>query len=155
MNTQVIGIDIGGSHATAAVVNTSSCALDNLTKRRIHVDANAHASEIIEAWSSLITEIVTFEDLKHPQIGIAMPGPFDYDAGVSLITGLHKFESLYRQNVKALLASQLSIDLINFKMMNDAAAFLRGEVYGGAARGYDLRNRNWYRSTSQWNYGRC
>ncbi len=26
-------------------------------------------------------------------IGIAMPGPFDYEQGISQITGLHKFES--------------------------------------------------------------
>ncbi|HRP57404.1 hypothetical protein, partial [Agriterribacter sp.] len=65
-------------------------------------------------------------------MGIAMPGPFDYEKGISYITGLHKYEYLYGLNVKELLAAELNIPLGNIRMMNDAAAYLAGELKAGA-----------------------
>lgn len=65
-----------------------------------------------------------------------MPGPFDYENGISLITKLDKYEALYKLNVKELLSEKLSIPKPSILMMNDAACFLRGEVYYGAAKGH-------------------
>ena len=36
-------------------------------------------------------------------IGIAIPGPFDYGNGISLIKDLEKYESLYGTNIKETL----------------------------------------------------
>jgi glucokinase len=132
----VLGIDIGGSHLTAALVdeNTRQFIADSYT--RIRVNSKGSADEILATWAD------TIEDLyeKHPvglkKIGIALPGPFDYDNGISLIKGLDKYESLYKLNVKQLLAERLNIPVTSILMMNDAACFLRGEVYYGAAKGY-------------------
>ncbi|HNC13901.1 MAG TPA: ROK family protein, partial [Cyclobacteriaceae bacterium] len=74
--------------------------------------------------------------VANKRIGIAMPGPFDYANGISLIKGLDKYEALYKLNVKQILSQRLSISPNAILMMNDAACFLRGEVYYGAAKGY-------------------
>ena len=63
-----------------------------------------------------------------------MPGPFDYEEGVSLITGLHKFESLYGLNVKELLAASLHIVPGMIQMNNDAICYLAGERKAGAVK---------------------
>ncbi|RYZ62963.1 MAG: ROK family protein, partial [Chitinophagaceae bacterium] len=70
------------------------------------------------------------------QVGIAMPGPFDYEKGISFIKGLNKYECLYGENVKDLLAQELGIHPSQISMINDASAYLLGELYAGAGRGY-------------------
>ncbi|MHC2992470.1 hypothetical protein OB13_13075, partial [Pontibacter sp. HJ8] len=68
------------------------------------------------------------------KIGISIPGPFDYEAGICLFKNQNKYDCLYGLNVKELLAAQLEIDVANIKLINDAGCFLRGEVFGGAAK---------------------
>lgn len=130
----IVGVDIGGSHITAALVDIRTRQIVEESYIRQAVDANRTADEIISAWSEVISKSIAF----HPatdKIGIAMPGPFDYENGICLIKGQDKYEHLYQQNVKALLAQQLHIDQRNIHMMNDAGCFLQGEVFGGAAQG--------------------
>ncbi|NMM47379.1 ROK family protein [Flammeovirgaceae bacterium KN852] len=61
-----------------------------------------------------------------------MPGPFDYENGISLIKGQSKFENLYNVNIKKELASQLQINSSQIRFENDAACFLLGEVLYGS-----------------------
>ncbi len=89
--------------------------------------------------------------------GIAMPGPFDYKNGISYITGLHKYENLYGQNVKKLLGSELNIAADDIRLINDASAYLYGEVNHGAGKGFTnlagitlgtgLGSASWYNET--------
>ena len=75
-----------------------------------------------------------FIHILSPKIGIAMPGPFDYENGICYIKGLDKYESLFNLNVKEMLAQQLNIERSDIYMMNDASCFLKGEVFGGVAK---------------------
>jgi glucokinase len=70
------------------------------------------------------------------RIGIAMPGPVDYEQGISYIKGLTKYESLYGKNVKHLLADSLAIPTEHIRLKNDAGCFLQGEAFAGSAQGY-------------------
>jgi glucokinase len=71
------------------------------------------------------------------KIGIAMPGPFDYEVGIALMKGQDKFDDLYGSNVKEMLAVSLDIDAANILLVNDAECFLRGEVFSGAAKDFN------------------
>ncbi len=73
---KVIGIDIGGSHITAGMVDMKSREVMKDTLTRQHINSNASAEEIISAWAIVINKL--FDDHPQPQkkIGIAMPGPF-------------------------------------------------------------------------------
>lgn len=133
----VVGVDIGGTHISAALVNLKTRALVPNSLKRRDVDSGSEANELIRHWSEIIQEVVGTEDLKSVRIGIAMPGPFDYEEGISKIKDQGKFKALYGLNVKELLAQHLSIEKSRIRMMNDAACFLRGEAFSGAAREYD------------------
>lgn len=132
----VLGIDIGGSHLTAALVNVATRTFVQDSYTRIRVNSKGTVDEILNSWVSAIQSIYEKHPVKNKRIGLAMPGPFDYTNGISLITGLDKYEALYKLNVKELISEKLGIPVASILMMNDAACFLRGEVYYGAAKGY-------------------
>ena len=130
---QVIGIDIGGSHITAGIVDLKTRKLVNNSLIRTHVNSKGSAEEILDAWVKVIEQLFSTFPLIQQKIGIAMPGPFNYEAGICLIKDVDKFESLFNLNIKKLLAEKLQIADSDILMMNDASCFLKGEVFGGAA----------------------
>jgi glucokinase len=62
-----------------------------------------------------------------------MPGPFDFDTGVSLMR--HKLPHLYGVSLRQLLAERFGWQAGQVRFVHDAAAFLLGEIGAGAARG--------------------
>lgn len=72
---------------------------------------------------------IVFEYQKDACLGIAMPAPFDYDQGISLILDQGKYRSLYQVNLKEALAQRLKLPVENIAFINDAAAFLQGEAF--------------------------
>jgi glucokinase len=135
MNENIVtGIEIGGSHITAALVDLRSHQMNRNSFTRHHVDAKGDVGKVIDDWAAAILTCKNGDASCSNKIGIAMPGPFDYERGICLIRGLDKYESLYNQNVKALLACRLGVNEADIFMMNDASCFLKGEVFGGAAR---------------------
>jgi glucokinase len=137
MNHSIVaGVDIGGSHITAALVNLNTRQIIPGSEVRRRVNSHGSAGEIITAWSEAIREAFSHHPDASRKIGIAMPGAFDYPNGISLIQNQDKYDALYGLNVKELLARQLQIQPGDIRLMNDAGCFLRGEVFGGAARGY-------------------
>ncbi|MDI1322910.1 MAG: ROK family protein [Algoriphagus sp.] len=130
----LIGVDIGGSHISAAKVELMDREVGVWDFVESDVDAFGSADEIIKTWSELILKAAG--DSKDFKIGIAMPGPYDYPNGISLIKDQGKLVSLYRLSVKDLLAKRLGILPENISFMNDAEAFLSGESYAGAGRDF-------------------
>jgi glucokinase len=130
-----IGVDIGGTHITAALVDLQQKTIIPSSIRRATVNAGDTADEIIDAWSNCITDARQHHTVEC--ICIAMPGPFDYEAGISLMRGQDKYESLYGLNIKEHLAKSLGISKQTIFMDNDAACFLQGEVFNGAAGSYE------------------
>jgi glucokinase len=130
---KVIGIDIGGSHITAAVIDIESRKPVKRSVVRKHINSKGSAEEIINAWTGVIKELFFSYPSVQKKIGMAMPGPFNYEEGICLIKGVDKYESLFNLNIKKLLAEKLQIASANILMMNDASCFLKGELFGGAA----------------------
>lgn len=133
-NNIVAGIDIGGSHITAALIDLQAHSIIRESLVRIHVNSKGIAEQIIKEWSGAIADCKAFHSETSKKIGIAMPGPFDYEKGISLIKDQDKYDAFYQVNVKELLAKELQIEANDIFMMNDASCFLKGEVFGGAAR---------------------
>jgi glucokinase len=129
-----LGIDIGGSHITAAMVDLESRSIIAGSTLRTAVDASLNAEEILNTWCALIDSVQGSAPGAEAHLGIAMPGPFDYDHGISLIKDQPKFQNLYQVNIKDELAKRLQVEPGNIRFINDAASFLQGEVFGGAAR---------------------
>ena len=133
-----IGVDVGGSHITAGLVDLNKRQLVANSLRRQPVNAHGSAEEIIEVWSNVIGKILKLNPMSVPTIGIAMPGPFDYENGISLMqSNMNKFEALYGMNIKTRLSEKLNIPAASVFFRNDAEAFLAGEVMCGAAHGFN------------------
>jgi glucokinase len=134
---KVAGIDIGGSHITAGMVDLKGCKLVRNSIIRKHVNSKGNAEEILDAWAEVIGQLFSEHTHIKKKIGIAMPGPFNYKEGICLIKDVDKFESLFNLNIKKMLAEKLQIAISNILMMNDTSCFLKGEIFGGAAVGCD------------------
>lgn len=131
-----IGVDIGGGHITACGYNhtTNELACEFLTYRE--VDTRASRAHIIQEWSIALE--TCRQKISEPVdgIGIAMPGPFDYYRGVSLIRGVEKLESLYRVDIRAALSESLRVAPDRIRFINDATAFSIAEARIGLACGH-------------------
>ncbi|MFN8348684.1 MAG: ROK family protein [Spirosomataceae bacterium] len=136
MKHQYIGVDIGGSHITAAVVNLVSGTINEASLRRVPVDSHASADEILTKWATTIRQAVNSDLLSECQIGIAIPGPFDYKNGICRMQNVNKYEQLYGLNIKQELAHRLGVLPNQIHFRNDAEAFLAGEMLFGAGRGF-------------------
>ena len=131
-DNQVIGVDVGGSHITAGLVDVCGKTCTDKSLRRRSVNASGAVEEIIATWATCIKEV-------HPLhatgggIGIAIPGPFNYEEGIALMRDQGKYDVLYQQNVKTLLADALDISTDSISFANDAACYLLGETVFGVA----------------------
>jgi glucokinase len=131
----VVGVDVGGSHICACVIDAGSGELYPDSSSLSAVDSSKGADELVSTWTETILSSMRAVGFPIRRIGIAMPGPFDYVNGVSLMSGLGKFDRLYGFNVKAALASRLSVGEGAIRMGNDATCFLHGELRVGHAKG--------------------
>lgn len=130
-----IGVDVGGSHIAAARVDWDKQNAKISRFCEADVDTFRTAEELISDWAEVIRKSIG--ELKDVLIGIAMPGPYDYAQGISLIQDQGKMKSLYGLSVKNLLAESLDISSENIAFTNDAEAFLSGESLAGAGRGFE------------------
>ncbi len=136
MMNRVVGVDIGGSHITVGLVDLDSHQLvpDSVVRRK--VDSKGNAEDILMIWKSTIESMEGWRDHLY-KISIAMPGPFDYQNGISWLKDQGKYQALYGLDIRARLAEVLEIEEGTIDFENDAACFLQGEVFAGAARGVD------------------
>jgi glucokinase len=133
----VLGVDIGGSHITAGLVDMDKKKVIESSLVRNKVNRHGTEDEILNAWTATIQLLLQTKESEINKIGFAVPGPFDYQNGVCLIKGFDKYESLYGINIRNALAERLNFAADNILFKNDAAAFLEGEIFGGAAYGYN------------------
>lgn len=121
-------LDIGGTHVSAARVDVAAGAVDQASRLRLQLPSDADRGE-------LIAHIVrAARSLAVSRIGVAVPGPFDYERGISLIR--HKLAALYGLDLRRELTDALPA-LHSAAFVNDADAFLLGEWWAGAARGHE------------------
>jgi len=135
-NKGIVGVDVGGSHVTACLVDPSSRQIHQKNIVRNRVDSHAPAEIILNLWCKTIIEVTHNAGVPLERIGFAMPGPFDYENGICLIKGFDKYEALYNWNIRTELSQRLSIAGADILFRNDAEAFLDGELFCGAAIGY-------------------
>ncbi len=134
-NSFAIGVDVGGSHITTAVIDLENRVLLKDTICKQDVDSNGEASKIFDLWAKTISESMKKSPSPIKGIGMAMPGPFNYSDGISLIKGVQKFERIYGLNVRQALQRSLGINL-PIQFINDASAFAAGEAFAGSGKGY-------------------
>jgi glucokinase len=130
-----LGIDIGGSHITAGVVDLAQRKIMEGSVVRKLVNRHAPAAEILGVWADTINDRLKLAQEEEVVIGFAMPGPFDYANGICLIKGFDKYEALYGMNIREELAVRTGVAAERIVFRNDADAFLDGEMFSGAGQG--------------------
>lgn len=130
-SADVVGaLDIGGTHVTAGRIHVESATVEPGTRVRVDFPP-AGESGVLERILETAAAIAT-PKLCH--LGVAVPGPFDYAAGISRIR--HKLPGLYDVNLRRELATTLDLgEPGEIAFLNDAEAFLLGEWWAGSARG--------------------
>jgi glucokinase len=130
-----LGIDIGGSHITAGIVDLAQKKIVEGSVIRQLVNRHAPAEEILGIWAAVINDRLLNIQQPVTRVGFAMPGPFDYPNGICLIKGFDKYEALYGMNIRQELAVRTGVPAGHIVFRNDADAFLDGEMFGGAGQG--------------------
>jgi glucokinase len=128
----VIGaLDIGGTHVSAARVDVVSATVDPASRVRFSLAEDGDRAGLV---GELVRAARAVAGADVERIGVAVPGPFDYERGISLIE--HKLAPLYGVDLRRELLDALpETDAVVF--VNDADAFLLGEWWAGAARGHE------------------
>ncbi len=128
----VLGVDIGGSHITTALIDCRKKSILEGSVLRQKIDAGETAEKILQDWSATIRNTMALTAMPVRKIGIAMPGPFDYEQGISYMQNQNKFDSLYGLNIRNMLAAALEQEPDFFHFSNDAACFLQGELFAAS-----------------------
>ena len=126
-----IGVDVGGSHLCSAVVDLDRkviCSEPVLTP----MDSSGPAEEILKCFKQNLQDTMKAFGERVDQIGLAFPGPFDYEKGIPWME--QKFMHLYGLNMPAELRGQLGDEKLDFKFINDASAFALGECFCGSGK---------------------
>ena len=126
----VLAADIGGTHITVAVIDLDTRKMLNESLVRMALDSRSTEANIVDVWASAILSAKKNFDVR--QLCLAIPGPFDYERGICLIQNQGKYDHLYGLDIKQLLSSKLAIPGLTVNLINDATAFLHGEMFGGA-----------------------
>ncbi len=130
----LLAYDIGGSHASAGLVDRDSLTIRWVRSRPI--ESAGTAESILKELHLLGAEVLSQASqlgVSPDGIGLAVPGPFDYEQGISRLR--HKFAALYDVNLKQEFESRFQISGARITFLNDAQAYLLGECHAGAARG--------------------
>lgn len=126
-----VGIDIGGTHITAAVIDILNMKVIDFSLHKESFDSNLPVQEVMSIWEKAIRTTIKdskVEDIKG--LAICMPGPFDYENGTCWIKDQSKYEHFYGLNVRDLFQETLNLSG-DFPILfeNDAVCFGKGEVF--------------------------
>lgn len=126
----VLTYDVGGSH-----VNAGLCRLADLRVLRV-AGADLHAVSSFEEFADLLYRLgreAAAEETDIAGASLAVPGPFDCVAGVSQME--HKLTYLYGKSLRNALAERFGWTPDRLRFLNDACAYLLGEVGAGSVKG--------------------
>lgn len=130
----IVGVDIGGHHVAAAAVARAAPGEPVVSSyHHLPCTPDDDRDTLIAAWAGAIDTVTDRVCPDRVQgIGIAMPGPFDYAAGIGYFEGNAKFAALYGVDVVQALSETLRHPR-PVRFLNDATAFAVGCVAIGVA----------------------
>ncbi len=127
----VLALDVGGSAVKSGLVFGDGRIAELAP---VAVDSSAPAPVLVGALAGVLASALSSAGVPVRGIGVAIPGPFDYARGVSLMT--HKFAALKDLPLGESLRAAVPVATgLPFRFMHDANAFLAGEMWRGAGRG--------------------
>jgi glucokinase len=126
-----IGMDVGGTHITSAIVDVTNMKVLESSVHKECFDSNLPVNQVMDFWEkSIRLSLIKSEVDGVDGITVCIPGPFDYENGISMIKGQDKYENFYGLNIGDLTRERLGLpDDFTVFFENDAVCFGKGEVY--------------------------
>ena len=138
MDSNVIGVDIGGSHIKSALVDIETGLIQRDSIVNIEIDRKAASSVIFRDWAKAINQSIDQSHQEIAGIGFAMPGPFNYQTGIALFKDNDKYENLFGLRVEEHLRPLINVNGgIPFRFHNDASCFAIGADGYGVSKDHD------------------
>lgn len=126
-------LELGGTHARACRIDATAWHPMPGSAYRLPLDSSGSAEAIVAT-------MVACADALHLEpvetLAVAIPGPFDYQAGIGRFEGVGKFDGLAGVDLRRALLARLAQPPGRVTFVNDAEAFALGEWLAGSARGY-------------------
>ena len=137
LSSAYILMDVGGTFIKSGVMTAGNVLVEG-TQQTVAIDSNGSKEEIINSLTVAIRQgIDLVEDYGYVPagIGICMPGPFNYNTGVSGM--VHKFAGIKDLPLKEIIADSIPQYDIPVIFGHDVNTQLYGEMRGGNAQGFD------------------
>ena len=114
-------LDIGGTAIKMQAVSADGSLIGSIMR------FPSLSSESCSVIAANVADIAMADGKLGKPLAIAMafPGPFDYGNGISYMKGLGKYESIYGQPLRPLIAEKLAYD-VPMVFINDVEAFALG-----------------------------
>jgi glucokinase len=129
----VVALDVGGTSVKSAVVVGDGQVIGE--PQTTPIDTQGSADVILTALVRIIESYIRkLRDGRLLGVAFGFPGPFEYEAGISRIQGVAKFESIFGLNIRRELQHRLGMDNLAICFRNDAEAAIVGEALYGAGR---------------------
>ena len=129
-----LGLDVGGTHITAAVIDINEMKVLDFSVHKESFDSNLPVAEVMAIWEKAIR--TSWKDSgveKLEGLAVCMPGPFDYESGICWIKDQAKYEHFYSLNIRELIQQRLNLSNdLPILFDNDANCFGKGEFFKNA-----------------------
>jgi glucokinase len=133
VNGFTLALDVGGTHVEAALVDVDNLTVADRGRTRVAISELSDANVIFESIAVAACSLSAHADGVW---AISIPGPFDYRAGVGHYRGRGKFECLDGVKVWDELRNRIRTHDFRMVFLNDAEAFLLGELALGTGIGH-------------------
>jgi glucokinase len=137
---QVIAVmDVGGTSIKTGAVRFD----DGDDEPRIEVgpalptNSNEAADVVLDSLAAGADAALDVAGHDAAGLAIAICGPFDIDAGISKMRGVHKFEEIYGLDLRTALRDRSRISGLPIRFARDAESAGTGESLAGAGAGVD------------------
>jgi glucokinase len=126
--------DVGGTEIKAAAVDESGELMGSV--EHFDADSNAECDAVFDNMASVIRSFTNRLGEYPTALGMAFPGPFDYENGISLIKGLGKYENIYGRSVPEEIRKRIPhLTDRPFYFLHDVESFALGAYFKGESRG--------------------
>ena len=138
MGQVIAAMDVGGTSIKTGAVRFSD---DGEPRIEVGPALPTNSSEVADVvLDSLAAGADAALDVAGREVAglaIAICGPFDIDAGISRMRGVHKFEAIYGVDLRAALRDRSSVSRLPIRFARDAESAGTGESLVGAGAGVD------------------
>lgn len=136
MGEVIAALDVGGT-----TIKTGAIRFDGDEEPRIEVgpvlatNSDGAADLVLDSLAAGADAALDVAGRDVMGLAIGICGPFDIDAGISRMQGVHKFESIHGRDVRAELRTRSTASGLPIRFARDAESAGTGEALAGAGAG--------------------